>query len=164
MSAAAPTVHVAALWGSGHRARLRARAEAHLATELGLSRVARLCLRCGSRSHGQPLAVGATDVVRLSMAYTDDVVLVAWSSVPIGVDVERDLPGRDAGDYGDLRRWTRTEAIVKATGQGLGREPVDLPDLWTAPLPLPEGWIGTVACTERAELSWAPGERAAPPR
>ncbi|GEP36595.1 hypothetical protein NPS01_02580 [Nocardioides psychrotolerans] len=165
-----PTVHVAALWGSGHRAFQRARAEAYLADELCLSRVARLCVRCASPGHGRPVPLGASDAVHLSLAYAEDVVLVAWSSAPVGVDVERDAPGRGAGDYGDLRVWTRIEAIVKTSGEGLSREPVDLPELWTSPLPLPEGWVGTVACAVPAELSWRSGHPAhrggpaAPPR
>ncbi|WP_309648401.1 hypothetical protein [Nocardioides sp.] len=165
-----PTVHVAALWGPGPREDQRARAEAHLVEELGLVRVVRLCMLCASPHHGRPVPLGGGEVLHLSLAYAEDLVLAAWSTAPVGVDVEREERGRDAGDYGDLRAWTRLEAIVKTTGEGLAREPLDLPALWTAPLPLPDGWVGTVACAEPAVLSWCearpgrPGAPAAPPR
>lgn len=167
--ASAPvTVHVAALWVAGDRAAQRAAAEARLVEELGLSGVARLCPRCGSASHGRPQAIGAADAVHVSIAYTEGLALVAWSDRPVGVDVERDLPDRDAGDYGDLPAWTRAEALLKASGEGLARDPGDLPDLWSAPLELPAGWVGAVACAVEAqvevEVSWRPGAPAGPPR
>lgn len=163
-------MHVTALWGPGSREARRARAETHLVAELGLARVARLCVRCASPHHGRPVPLGGGEVVHLSLAYAEDVVLAAWSTAPLGVDVEREAPGRDAGDYGDLRAWTRLEALAKTTGEGLAREPSELSDLWTAPLPLPDGWVGSVACAEPAGLSWReerpgrPGAPAAPAR
>jgi hypothetical protein len=158
------TVHLAAVWAPGDRAAQRAAAEARLVEELGLSGVARLCPRCGSSAHGQPRALGASAPVHVSLAYTDGLALVAWSEAPVGVDVERDLPGRTAGDFGDLRAWTRAEALLKASGEGLARDPADPPDLWSAPLDLPTGWVGAVACAVEAEVSWRPEAPAGPPR
>ena len=47
------------------------------------------------------------------------VVAVARSGVDaVGIDIEP-----PAGDMSDLRRWVRTEAVLKATGDGLDVDP-----------------------------------------
>ncbi len=158
------TVHVAACWVDGDRAAQRAAAEGLLVSELGLSGVVRLCPRCGSSSHGCPRALGSPKPVHVSLAYAGGLALVAWGARPVGVDVERDVLGRDAGAFGDLAAWTRTEAVLKATGEGLARDPADAPPWWTAPLELPAGWVGAVACAEPSVVSWRPAAPAAPRR
>ena len=102
---------------------------------------------------------GAESATYVSIAYTDGATVVAWSSAgPVGIDVERD-DGRDAGTYGDLATWTRSEAILKATGEGLRRDPSDLPEVWSTPLVgLPAGYVGHVALLGVAEAHVSVGQ------
>lgn len=130
-----------------------------LRAEVGAVDVVRLCPRCASPAHGRPRVVGP-DPPHVSLAYADVLAVVAWSwDGPVGVDVEREGP--PVGDFGDRLGWTRAEALLKATGEGLRRDPTDLPDLPTAQLALPEGYVGTVAGTG---VSWRTAGPAAPPR
>lgn len=133
------------------RHRLRREGEAILCRETGADRVARLCARCGSSVHGRPLVSGDAHV---SISYAKDLVAVAWSwAGPVGIDVE----------LGGYLEWTRLEALLKASGAGIaGRltEPLELPDIPTAVLSLPQGYVGTVA---GQDVSWrlaGPGARA----
>jgi len=103
---------------------------------LGLpaSRVAveRTCADCG-RPHGRPELPGHE--LAVSISHSGDRVLVALAAgAPVGVDVEQ---VSDRVNHGDLARhvlgdgehaagraaffgyWTRKEAVVKATGDGL---------------------------------------------
>jgi ribosomal protein S27AE len=132
--------------GSGTRPVERARLAAALADAAGIVALGRLCPRCGSSDHGRPWARGRGGTTYVSLAYADGIAVAAWSTVgAVGVDVERD-DGRDAGVYGDLVAWTRAEAVLKATGEGLRRDPADLPDAWTTPLlDLPTGYVGHLA-------------------
>lgn len=133
-------VEVTALWRPGAtRAELRAAAHDHLRV-----RVTRLCPRCGSTDHGRPHARGT----HLSLAYAPGVVVVARAGTPVGVDVEP----------GPRSTWTRLEAVLKCTGEGLVREQVGSDEeegVHTRPLPLPAGWTGSVATRRPARLSWA---------
>ncbi|GAB3200431.1 hypothetical protein GCM10027062_19950 [Nocardioides hungaricus] len=130
------------------RAALRALLHEVLRAETGATNVARLCPRCGSAAHGRPRVLGAD--VHVSLSYAGRLGVVAWSGAgPVGIDVAEEGP--PVGEFGDRRAWTRIEALLKATGEGLHRDPRDLPDLPTRPLDLPPGYVGTVAGTE---VSW----------
>jgi 4'-phosphopantetheinyl transferase len=110
-----------------------------LATRLSLPaasiRLDRTCPDCG-KPHGKVRADGA----ELSVTHSGDLVGVAISDLPVGLDVEKVDPGIDVDgvarislseaelaalprDDGRARAfttyWTRKEAIVKATGHGL---------------------------------------------
>ncbi|GAA3127475.1 4'-phosphopantetheinyl transferase [Kribbella aluminosa] len=98
----------------------------------------RTCPECG-KPHGKVRASGG---VELSVTHSGDLVGVAFADRPVGLDVERIDPAVDvdavarialtADEVRDLSRydgiaklsafttyWTRKEAVVKATGEGL---------------------------------------------
>jgi hypothetical protein len=146
---------------SPERAELRRQIEALVCRELDAERLVRLCPRCGSSGHGRPRLLGRDGPVPwVSLAYGPGLAVAAWTwAGPIGVDVEPDGPPvGEFGEFGDRAAWTRAEALLKATGEGLSRDPQDLPALWSAPLPLPTGWVGAVAVDHDGpgdpELSW----------
>lgn len=124
------------------RDELRPLAEAALRAATGASRVARMCPRCGSSAHGRPRLLGSD--LAASLAYADGLALVAWGPGPVGIDVEEDGPPVEG--VGDRLAWTRTEALLKATGRGLTRWPAGdaLPDLPTRALDVP-GHVATLA-------------------
>jgi 4'-phosphopantetheinyl transferase len=90
------------------------------------------CPDCGG-PHGAPSIHGANVFVSLAHC-ASMVVAVASLRGPVGVDVEERTeasPGRLAAiealtGEGSLRRWTRTEAILKADGRGLRVDPAEL--------------------------------------
>lgn len=105
---------------------------------------------------GKPRVVGTE--LQVSLAHADELALVAigWDA-PLGVDVERIryLPDAEAltqtyctelervhldrcdGDAELIRLWTRKEALLKATGEGLRTHPRAVDVLDSDPLP---GW------------------------
>lgn len=136
-------------------------AEALLCRASGAERVVRMCPHCGASEHGQPLLVGID--LHTSIAYTAGLVAVAWSSRPVGIDVERsssprppsrwrrlDTRGERTSGLPDLAEWTRTEALAKAAGTGLRDWPRTPPPetptrALTAADGLPAGYVGTLA-------------------
>lgn len=125
------------------RAELRTQLHDILRSEVGARDVVRICPRCAATSHGRPRVIGERPP-QVSLSYAEDLAVVAWSwEGPVGIDVERDGP--DVGEFGDRLTWTRTEALLKTTGEGLARDPADLPDLPTSSLTLPDGYVGTLA-------------------
>ncbi|GGO68336.1 4'-phosphopantetheinyl transferase family protein [Nocardioides deserti] len=153
--------------GSAREA-LRVLATRLLLEHTGARGVVRLCPQCGGDDHGQPVLTGPGPLARVSLAYADGLVALAWSNHgPVGVDVERDGP--PVGTYGDRRAWTRAEALLKHAGTGLAHDPRDgLPaDVPTHDLRAPDGYVGTVV---GRGVSWCvagpalPGGRAGPVR
>jgi 4'-phosphopantetheinyl transferase len=110
--------------------------------------VGRLCPRCGSADHGRPRLADR----HVSLAYADGLALVAVADLAVGVDLERDGPAPEG--FSDRRAWTRYEALVKATGEGIRRDPagIDRIDAQTAWLSLPAPYVGTVATLGRAPI------------
>ncbi|MFC7622937.1 4'-phosphopantetheinyl transferase family protein [Microlunatus sp. GCM10028923] len=99
-----------------------------------LIKLDRRCLRCGA-PHGAPKVIGLPGTV--SVTHSGNRVLVAISeNSRVGVDVEKMIT-RDIGEFADLVfsaeensdvsapefyvAWTRKEAVLKATGDGLTR-------------------------------------------
>lgn len=91
------------------------------------------CVDCGG-AHGQRIVIApeSARLVRLSASYTGDFVVVAASRRTIGIDAEKreDAAARAtaidevAGPSADaLLHWTRVEAVLKAIGTGLRRDP-----------------------------------------
>ena len=83
------------------------------------------CPGCGAPDHGRPLVDGVVGVggvgggapLGVSVAHAGDLAVVAMSTAgPVGVDVEVVPDGQDPAD---LRSWVRSEAALKATGEGL---------------------------------------------
>lgn len=131
------------------RAGVRALLHEVLRVETGAREVVRLCPRCASTAHGRPRLVGSSSHV--SLAYAGRLGVVAWSAAgPVGIDVAEEGP--PVGEFGDRQEWTRIEALLKATGEGLSRDPADLPDLPTQVLRMPPGYVGTLSGTD---VSWA---------
>lgn len=116
-----------------------------LARELGCTagdvELDRTCPDCG-KPHGKVRLVAPRSGWELSVTHSGDLVGVAVSTVaPLGLDVEEvravDVenmaplvltpdeyrPGMSPTDF--LRYWTRKEAVVKSTGDGL-RQPLNL--------------------------------------
>jgi len=119
---------------------LRMAAARHLGIRPEEVAVDRTCGRCGAQ-HGRPLLPGSG--LHASVSHSGEIVAVAITSAgPAGVDVEavRGIdfaamaervctPGERshvhaAADF--FTYWTRKEAVLKATGEGLNRPMTDL--------------------------------------
>ncbi len=119
---------------------LRVAAARHLEARPADIAVDRACGRCGAQ-HGRPRLPGSG--LHVSVTHSGDVVAVALTSAgPVGVDVEAVRPidyaaiadsvctpaernaVRAEADFYVF--WTRKEAVLKATGEGLSRPMTDL--------------------------------------
>ena len=119
---------------------LRAVAGQRTGTDAAAVAVDRSCDRCGAR-HGRPRL--PEQGLEASVSHSGDVVAVAVTSAgPVGVDLEL-LTSRDygllaasacapaeqlhvRGPAGFYAYWTRKEAVLKATGEGLRTPMTDL--------------------------------------
>jgi len=147
-----------------------------------------VCVHCGG-PHGKPtLAPLYGHRTEVSLSHSGAAVAAAMSTVPVGIDVECHRPlahgaiaarwfteaeqqfvGDDAASSERFFRiWTRKEAVLKATGEGLpgGLATVDLPGeggpvryverngvRWTVvDLPAPAGHAAAAAYLGEAEL------------
>jgi 4'-phosphopantetheinyl transferase len=142
-----------------------------LGVEADAVHVVTRCPRCGSDKHGRAELASPRARLHLSIAHAGDRVVVAVCEQEVGVDVERigeigDLAGAEAGVLAPQERralgrvapaerpraffvlWTRKEAVLKATGQGLGVPPAELQV--SAPSDAP------------AVVAWPPSETARP--
>lgn len=159
--------------------------------EVALTRLP--CPRCGG-PHGRPAVAGpAGETLHFSLSHTAGLALLALAARPVGVDVERvpdprlaedaarslhraeraELarlsPGARPGAF--ARCWTRKEAYLKATGEGLsqdalrgrylgsGPRPAELPGWSVTDVEVPAGWAAACAVREPVRVS-GPG---APP-
>ncbi|MEV6287333.1 4'-phosphopantetheinyl transferase superfamily protein [Kribbella sp. NPDC051770] len=138
----------------------------------------RTCADCG-RPHGKVRAQGA----ELSISHSGDLVGVAFHpTTPVGLDVELINPGLDAvalarvslapAETEELLKaddqaaafttyWTRKEAVVKATGDGIG---ADLTKLEVSPPDQPAAllsWPGHDGPIQLLDIESAPNHRAA---
>ena len=119
---------------------LRAVAARHLEVRAADVAVDRTCGRCGAQ-HGRPHLPGTG--LHASVSHSGEVVAVAiTSSGPVGVDVEavraidfaaiaesvctpaERIEVRTEADFFTV--WTRKEAVLKATGEGLSRPMSDV--------------------------------------
>lgn len=111
----------------------------------GQGALVRLCPHCGSPSHGRPRIAGRPDL-HVSLAYADGLAALVVADVPVGVDVEAD--GTAPEGFPDRAAWTRAEAALKLSGEGLRCDPwapvrdgVDV----VALAGLPGGYVGSLA-------------------
>lgn len=131
--------------------------------------VAQRCETCGSSEHGRPFVTAPpnlTGVVRVSLSRAGEltVVAVSWAG-PVGIDVEEiaavrragfddvaftaaersELGGLTAADADHARAvfWTRKEAALKLTGEGLRVDPLHVGTSLTAHALL--SWPGSLA-------------------
>lgn len=95
------------------------------------ARIDATCPDCGL-SHGRPVVVGASRPLHVSVSHADGQAFAVAAHHPVGIDAEAlvDLQSRGraidelAPGHGDPgRRWTAVEAVLKAEGSGLRRDP-----------------------------------------
>jgi 4'-phosphopantetheinyl transferase len=152
------------------------------------------CPHCGG-PHGRPAVAGPFGAnVHFSLSHSDGLALIGLATTPIGVDVQA-VPGlRVAVDTSrslhpaeqrELERlppsafpgaftrcWTRKEAYLKATGEGVsgaalrglyvgtGERPAALPGRTSADVDVPVGW--EAACVVLSDPATPPGRPPVP--
>ncbi|MEU8764249.1 4'-phosphopantetheinyl transferase superfamily protein [Streptomyces sp. NPDC048659] len=141
------------------------------------------CPGCGG-PHGRPVLAGAGAGLHFSLSHSGGLGLLAFAPVPVGVDVEGVPEPRTVGQVADAlhpaerrelaaldgaaraaafaRCWTRKEAYLKGTGQGLsgtgfadtlvgtGPRPVAPPGWTLTDVRVPVGFAGACAVREGA--------------
>jgi len=154
---------------------LRITAARHLGVRPADVAVDRTCGRCGAQ-HGRPQLPGSG--LHASVSHSGDIVAVALTGAgPVGVDVEavRTIDFAAVTDSvcvpaerGEVRSaldfytfWTRKEAVLKATGEGLSRPMTDLrvTPPGSAPVLLSLGRDAAPAC-QMADISAGEGYQA----
>lgn len=125
--------------------------------------------RCG-QPHGKPRLIG--DGPAFSLTHAGDLVGVAVHDGPVGVDVEQVRPLSELaamaahtcspteaapGPEAFFRLWTRKEAVLKATGDGLS---TPMSDLTVGPAGV-EHWAAAPGPIWLVDLTPAPGHPAA---
>lgn len=133
----------------------------------GEVRIERSCSRCGGR-HGKPQAPGGLHV---SASHTAELVAVALTQAgPVGIDLERvtappwevvqrchaagEPRPRSAPDF--YRWWTRKESVLKATGEGLYRDPLEVVVAERGPGPYLERYAGHPLVATMSDLTPGP--------
>ncbi|WP_460368450.1 4'-phosphopantetheinyl transferase family protein [Actinocorallia lasiicapitis] len=129
----------------------------------------RSCEDCG-RPHGRPRHPG----VHISVTHSGALAGIAVADVPVGLDVEqRDRPMTEVASHvlsprerpGDLHvYWTRKEALLKVTGDGLRVPMTDLTLSAPDEPPVLLDWAGRPGLAARIrlyDLDPAPGYAAA---
>ena len=126
-------------------------------------------LRFDYEKSGRPVLAGGANSgsISFSVSHAGDRVAIAIAAFPVGVDIECNdrsvdfkslidfipqieakqigfLPGQDQR-RAFLRSWTRKEARLKATGEGLGGMHTDDPADWLHFDISHDGYLGTVA-------------------
>jgi 4'-phosphopantetheinyl transferase len=147
---------------------LRAAAARHLDVLPADVAVDRTCARCGAQ-HGRPQLPGTG--LNVSVSHSGEVVAVALTRCgPVGVDVEavraidfaaiaesvctpaERIEVRTEADFFTI--WTRKEAVLKATGEGLSRPMSDLEVTSSASAPVLLGLgSGQLPACQLADIS-----------
>lgn len=124
----------------------------------GTGRVTRICPHCGGSDHGRP-RIGDLHV---SLAYAVGLATVALAGAPIGVDTEPVGPA--PAPFADRLGWTRAEAVLKLTGEGVRRDPASVGPVaaWTTHVPAPPGYVASLAAHAALDVSCWTGTVAEP--
>ncbi|MFF1713233.1 4'-phosphopantetheinyl transferase family protein [Streptomyces sp. NPDC058268] len=168
------------LYAAAHTA-LRRRLGAYLGVGPATVELVRLpCPLCGA-PHGRPAVAGGAGP-HFSLSHTDGLALLAFADRPVGVDVERlpsvsvvadaagSLHPREQAELAGLpaterplafaRCWTRKEACLKGTGEGLagggtasllvgtGVEPVGVRGWTVRDVAVPAGYAAAVSTAD----------------
>ncbi|MGW0905929.1 4'-phosphopantetheinyl transferase family protein [Streptomyces sp. NPDC002853] len=168
------------LYAAAHTA-LRRRLGAYLGIDPAAVELVRLpCPLCGA-PHGRPAVAGGSGP-HFSLSHTDGLALLAFADRPVGADVERlpsastvtdvaaSLHPQEQRELAQLppadrplaftRCWTRKEACLKGTGEGLaaggmtsllagtGTTPLEVQGWTIRDVPAPDGYAAAVATAE----------------